>query len=183
MHAEPSWPVHLGPMAPSFSRPGVSCLDTHLPSFLSQPLDLCTCLLGSSWNSSRGTSPFHPSPPDTRQNETFLPHPRGVPALPPALEQPARSPTSVCRLTRGSCWSKFCSLLAYLICDMHQGSFLLDSLGSCFPLSWTLSFPVFLCLGIYLSPGSVSSSPELLEPHFSHLGSVPSCFLRPSPNI
>ncbi|XP_027965980.1 exportin-6 isoform X3 [Eumetopias jubatus] len=150
---------------------------------MDRPLGLCTCLLGSSWNSSRGTSPFHPSPPDTRQNETFLPHPRGVPALPPALEQPARSPTSVCRLTRGSCWSKFCSLLAYLICDMHQGSFLLDSLGSCFPLSWTLSFPVFLCLGICLSPGSVSSSPELLEPHFSHLGSVPSCFLRPSPNI
>nr|XP_025709733.1 exportin-6 isoform X3 [Callorhinus ursinus]XP_025709917.1 exportin-6 isoform X3 [Callorhinus ursinus] len=88
---------------------------------MDRPLGLCTCLLGSSWNSSRGTSPFHPSPPDTRQNETFLPHPRGVPALPPALEQPARSPTSVCRLTRGSCWSKFCSLLAYLICDMHQG--------------------------------------------------------------
>ncbi|XP_025709731.1 exportin-6 isoform X1 [Callorhinus ursinus] len=109
---------------------------------MDRPLGLCTCLLGSSWNSSRGTSPFHPSPPDTRQNETFLPHPRGVPALPPALEQPARSPTSVCRLTRGSCWSKFCSLLAYLICDMHQGSFLLDSLSSCFPLSWTL-FPCF----------------------------------------
>lgn len=83
VHTEPALPVCPGPVAPGFC-PGASLLGTHLPCFFSQPLGVFACPIGFSWNSSHGTSPFRPSPPDTWQNEIILPRPHAsLPCLPP----------------------------------------------------------------------------------------------------
>lgn len=83
VHTEPALPVCPGPVAPGFC-PGASLPGTHLPCLLSQPLGFFACPIGFSWNSSHGTSPFCPSPPDTWQDEIFLPRPHAsLPCLPP----------------------------------------------------------------------------------------------------